>query len=207
MTKRSKSAADAAKLAEEKIRNAEMLKTIAEEANAAAEQAMQEAEEAKKAAKISTKTKASKAKASVEKASEAKKKMDDNNEWASKSDILSYLQYNKLDLMRTTEIKDLRLEEDPDRLVMVVYDENSFIPDLMAGGKKIRVETELESKDMIVITEPKEDEVFHKPLGTEAERALGISEAVGPHSKDQGKNKKAYDAWLKRHAGVKVSKV
>jgi len=221
------SAAQAAKKAEEAIRNAEMLESIARDAAGAAAQAREEAEQAKGWAKESSKKK------KVQKAVESVKKaasLAQKDQTISKEFVLNYLQKNSLDLYKKIDgVRDIRFENDPPRIVMVVIPGPNGIeametPTLIHNGVELTVELEAkkpssvivgenvtENKDSAIITEDEkfrgEDEVFHRSITGQAAKTLGVTEALGPHSMDTAaKHRKAYEAWLKRHPIVKVQK-
>lgn len=222
------SAAEAAKKAEEAIRNAEMLEKIARDAANAAAQAREEAEQAKGLAKeASKKTKATKAAESVKKAASLAQK----DQSVDRKFVLDYLQKKAWDLHKQLDnIHDIRFEDDPPRVVMVVVPgpegvEALSAPKLVHNGVEIPVELEVKKPASVMVGEnvmddaqnaiitedekpaSEDDEVFHRSITGQAAKTLGVKEALGPHSMDQAaKQREAYAAWLKRHPGVKVHK-
>ena len=218
MTKKgTKPAADAANQAEEAIKTAEMLEKIAKDAVDAAAQAREEAEQAKKLAKKATK------KSKTEKVISTDDQVD-------RKFILNYLQSHSLNLFKKIgNLHDVRFEDDPARIVMVVVPGPSGvveIPKLIHENIEIPVEVEekrpssvtlvantLDNESAIVSDneneKPEEDETYHRSIEGKAAEVLGITEALGPHSANNpplAKNSEAYEAWLKRHPAVKVQK-
>jgi hypothetical protein len=218
------SAVDAAKKAEEAIRNAEMLEKIARDATQAAAQAREEAEQAKEQAKLATKKKKEEIVESVKKVSEAVQK----NKAVDRKFVLDYLQKHAWDLHRTLDnVFDIRFEDEPPRVVMVVVPgpdgpDAIELPKLMHNGTEVPVELELKKPAAVMVGEnvmeetenaiitqdedPKDkDEVYHRSITGQAAKTLGVKEALGPHSMDQAaKKREAYEAWLKRHPSVKI---
>lgn len=222
------SAAEAAKKAEEAIRNAEMLEKIARDAANAAAQAREEAEQAKGLAKESSKKK------KAQKAVELVKKVADlaqKDQAVNKKFVLDYLQKNAWDLhKKLNNVHDIRFEDDPPRVVMVVVPgpegvEGIEVPKLIHNGVEVPVELEAKrptsvmvgenitgDQENAIITEDEkskndDDEVFHRSITGQAAKTLGVKEALGPHSMDKAaKQREAYAAWLKRHPSVKVHK-
>ncbi len=219
-------AAEAAKQAEEAIRNAEMLEKIARDAAEAAAQAREEAEQAKQTAKESAKQKgkAKKAAESIKKAAE----LAQQGQEVDKSFVLSYLQKHAWDLHKKLDsVRDIRFEDDPPRVVLTVVPGPNGVgeaPTLLHSGVQIPVELEVKKPSTVmvgenvmddtenaIITEDEkpqaEDEVFHRSITGQAAKTLGVKEALGPHSMDKAaKQREAYAAWLKRHPAVKVHK-
>lgn len=215
------SAAEAASKAEEAIRNAEMLEKIARDAVDAAAQAREQAEQAKALAKDATKKK--EVVESIKKVSKAAESQTVDRKF-----ILDYLQKNAWDLQkRLDNVYDIRFEDDPPRVVMEVVPgpngpESIQKPKLMHNGVEIEVELEFRTPGPVTVAENEEgktivtqdeqpdkeaDEVYHRSITGQGAKALGVTEALGPHSMDKAaKQREAYQAWLKRHPGVKVHK-
>jgi hypothetical protein len=210
-------AAEAAKKAEEAIRNAELLEQIARDAVNAAAQAREEAEQAKSLAKATSKKK--------NKVETTKSKDDLTKSPVDKKFILDYIQNNALDLYgKMNNLLDIRFEDDPPRVVMVVMPVpgglSTKAPELVHNGVKLEVEVEFrkptsvmlgenESTENSIITEDEnsknEDEIYHRSITGKAAEILGITEALGPHSLDKAaKQRESYEAWVKRHPAIKV---
>ena len=210
-------AAQAAKKAEEAIRNAEMLEKIARDAVEEATRAREEAEQAKALAK-----KSSKVEKVVEMAASTEMVVVD------KKFILDYLQKNAWDLhKKLNNVYDIRFEDDPPRVVVVAVPgpngpDAVEKPKLIHNGVEIPVEMEMKKPSPVVMredeegnavvtqdeqTDPGADEVYHRHVTGKAAEVLGIGEALGPHSTENAaKQREAYQAWLKRHPGVKIQK-
>lgn len=210
------SATEAAKKAEEAIRNAEMLEEIARDAIGAAAQAREEAEQAKFMAKTVSK-KRKEADESVKKVASVVQK----NKIVDKKFVLDYLQQHAWDLHNKLDnVFDIRFEDDPPRIVMVVVPGPGGIdamesPQLIHNGIKLPVELKAKNLGSVmvgknittgeIVTEDEtqdetKDEIYHRSITGDAAKTLGVTEALGPHSLDNAaKKREAYEAWLKRH--------
>jgi len=198
----SKKSVEAARKAEEALRNAERLEKEAIEARAVAEKAMKEAKQS------------------------GKSKKNEKSNSLNRKFVLDYLQKNAWDLHKQlNNVNDIRFEDNPPRVVMVVVpgpNGTGEPPSLVHNGVEIPVELEVKTPSTVmvgeningknsIITEDKvekdDDEVYYRSVTGKAAETLGIKEAIGPHSVDKNsKQRKAYAAWVKRHSGVKIQK-
>lgn len=123
--------------------------------------------------------------------------------------ILDYLQKHGWDLRKEIkDVYDVKFEDNPPRVVLVTLSDMEA-PNITHEGVKIPVEVEAKSKikgeDSAVVTTNEQDDVYHRSISGDAAETLHISEAQGPHSKENT-NTEAYKAWVKRHSAVKIQK-
>jgi hypothetical protein len=130
---------------------------------------------------------------------------------ADKKLVLDFLQKNSWELRKNIKgVTDIRFEDDPPRVVFAVVSPEVKVPaPLEHNGVEIAVELEVRaaiSTGTIPLGEDgSEGEIFHRSIAGEGAKALGIKDALGPHSatSESVKKREAYEAWIKRHPGVK----
>jgi hypothetical protein len=132
---------------------------------------------------------------------------------ADKKQVLDFLQKKAWDLRKAIHgLIDLHYEDDPPRVIASVVSSEVKIPKLEHNGVEIAVEIEVRAAipagTVSLGEDGSEDSVYHRSIAGDGAKALGIKDALGPHSvsNGEGANKReAYEAWLKRHRAVKRS--
>ena len=197
------------------------------EAAKKAEEALKEVQEAEKAlaaAKLKAKVAAEEAKMAGKKEIKEEKKEplitevvevteSKPSSGAGRDLVLDFLQKNAWDLRRTViGLVDVRFEDDPPRVVCAVVSPEVRLPEFEHKGVKIDCELEVRAAipagTVPLGEDGSEDSPYHRSIAGEGAKALGIKDALGPHSatSEGAKKREAYEAWLKRHPGVKVLK-
>jgi hypothetical protein len=206
-------AVEAAKIAEEALKKVREAEEALEAAKAEAKMAT---EEAKLAGKKETSEKepliTDIEEISEEVVAEKVVATDGGENLASKKLILDFLQKKAWDLRKTIKgVVDVRFEDDPPRIVFAVVSSDVTIPRLEHNGVELKSELEIRaavSANTVALGEDgSEDSSYHRSISGDGAKVLGITEAVGPHSASskESQERKAYQAWLKRHPGVKRS--
>jgi len=129
---------------------------------------------------------------------------------ADKKLVLAFLQKKSWDLRKTIPgVVDIRFEDDPPRVIFAAASSEVKIPELEYNGVKIDSELEVRAATktgtVSVGEDGSEDGAYHRSISGEGAKVLGVTEAMGPHSSKEAKQRAAYEAWLKRHPGIKRS--
>lgn len=141
------------------------------------------------------------------KAKEEQKKIEVKDSEELRKTILEYIQKYGWQVRQQYNLSDIRLGEEPLRLVLVSRREllESEFKNLPNKDVSIPVEIIVESVPTFTIEEKGKDkgsdDIYHHEFSDEAKKALGIKDVVTPSDKGRQTTEKAeaYAAWKKRH--------